>query len=353
MHNKINIFAEEDALVRLGANNEFKNGRLLKYILQNRANIFLIMDKEKFNAAWTDPESRLRKFCQAYDLSKPCCKTELTQIYKRPALCYQLDPYAIWLFNRSDSEVNKFRNYLGVWAINPSKLTDNFFYLHHTKEYDRNDIINGSHDNGWGNFLEQVPTTIPPMNSIVLNDRFLMFKTNEKTAEQKGFSGLNNLKVLLNEILPQHLKIPFHLLIYCQHPNLSIETTDIIVKKYIEEVKALRDYTIIIEFVYAVARHKRAFYSNYFLFEADRGFNAFKNYKRKHLSGENDFGIFGYLCDPETSGDTKFQIARSKISKIKTECYDIYKNPNKRNSDNDKISRIQTDCKDSFFNRLF
>ena len=133
MHNKINIFAEEDALVRLGANNEFKNGRLLKYILQNRANIFLIMDKEKFNAAWTDPESRLRKFCQAYDLSKPCCKTELTQIYKRPALCYQLDPYAIWLFNRSDSEVNKFRNYLGVWAINPSKLTDNFFYLHHTK----------------------------------------------------------------------------------------------------------------------------------------------------------------------------------------------------------------------------
>ena len=350
MCNKINIFAEEEALVRLGTNSEFINGRLMKYILKNQANIFLIMNEDRFNEVWSDSESQLRKFCEAFDLAQPRCLSGLTQIYSKPDLCYQLDPFAIWLFNRSDSDINKFREYFGVWALNPSKLTDNFFHLSHSKEYDRGDEITGSHDNGWGNFLEQVPTTIPPLNSIVLNDRHLLFNTNEDTAEKKGFFGLNNLKILLNEILPHNLKIPFHLLIYCQHPNLSIKTTDTIVKDFIKDVSALRNYKIVIEFVYAVARHKRAFYSNYFLFEADRGFNAFNNYKRKRLIGENDFSIMGYLSDPETTGDTKYQIARSKLSKIKSECYKVYMKPTEENG---KIARVQSDCSDFFYNRLF
>ena len=353
MSYKVTIVAEPEALFKLSMNKGFTEGRNLRKIFSNLSEIFLIMDEREFEAQWMDSESPIRKVVDAYNLPRPKAKSGLKKIYTNPGLCYEKAPFAIWLLNNTEENLRKFKDYLGVWAVDTSELTDDFFYLNHSRGYDKDDEITGSRGNGWGNFLEQIPNPLPPINSIVLNDRHLIFNTNESRAARTGFWGFNNLKILLNEILPRSLKVPFHIFIYCQHPRLDITTTDSIVSRFIQDVKNLREYEIIVELVYAVARHKRGLYSNYFLLDADRGFNVFKDANCTVLCGENDLTIKSYLCDPYSSGDTSYDSARSKIQKICNACREVYLNPTTDTENPEKNARVQTDCDDFFYNRLF
>ena len=353
MHEKITIIAEPDALVRLGFNQEFKEGKTLKYIVKNLSTIFLIMKEEDFTKDWEDSESSLRRFFDAYDIPRPKAFSELIQIYKKPGLCCQLNPFAIWFFNKSEKDLENFRNMLGVWAINTSDLTDDYFYLDHPREYDKGDILEGPLENGWGNYLKEIKKPLPPINAIIINDRHLLFNTNESSALKIGFYGLNNLKALLSEILPLDLRIPFHLLLFCQHPKLDKDKTDEVVNKFIEDVKGLRTYQIEIEIIYAKSRHKRGLYSNYFWFYVDRAFNAFYNNDLKKLNGENDFNLISYLNNPFTSGDTEYKSSRTKIDKIKKQCKEIYISPHEDEESLENITRVSTKCDDFFENRLF
>lgn len=358
-HKKIHIVAEKDALIKLSSNKEFDEGKILKHIFRNLADIVLIMEEGEFERDWNNPESDIRKFFEAYDLPCPRAISGLTKIYEDPRICAQLDPFALWLFNKTERDVINFREYLGVWALSPQSLSDDYFCIEHTHGYDKYEVIDGNKDNGWGNYLEQLTKALPPINSIVLNDRYLLLNTNETTALRSGFYGLNNLKVLFGELLPQNLKVPFHILIFCQHPKLNINDTDTIVGQFIEDVKTLRNYTIEIEFVYGKARHKRDLYTNYFRFGVDRGYNAFCNPNMKKLCGENDFEIVTYLNNPFSSGDTEYDSARSKIDKIEKRCEEAYLSPELSPSDQsgnlkeEMIIRTVTESERFFKNRLF
>lgn len=358
-HKKIRIVAEKDALIQLCFNKEFQEGRILKHIFRNLADIILIMDEAEFDSEWNDSESDLRKFFEAYDIPKARAISGLTQVYQNPGICAHLDPFALWLFNKKEEDVSKFREFLGVWALSPQSLSDDFFSLEHPREYDKDDVINGNHANGWANYLEELPKALPPINSIVLNDRHLLLNTNERNALSSGFYGLNNLKVLFDELLPKNLKITFNILIFCQHPKMNIADTDTIVNQFIHDVQSLRSYPIEIEFVYDKSRHKRDLYTNYFRFWVDRAYNAFYNSDLKKLNGENDFNIISYLNNPFSSGDTEYDSARSKISKIEEQCKEAFLNPKLSPVDSngmiqeELITRVETKSNDFFDNRLF
>lgn len=352
-HEKLHIFAEPSALERLCKNPNFINGIFLKAIIKQMSEIFLIMDEFDFAKEWTNSESPLRKFFEAYDIQKPQIYPNITQIYSNPEMFYKLDPFAIWLLNRPEDDINKIKELMGVWAVNTAEIKDDYFLMDFPKGYEKNDIIDGSRSNGWGNYLENIKKPIPPFNSIVLNDRFLIMDNDEKKAWNQIHSGLKNLKNLLNELLPQNLVIPFHILIYCQHPKMSNEATDMVIDEYVDEIKKLRKYNIEIEFVYARAQHKRGLYSNYFRFYVDRAFNAFYDDNQKKLSGENDFDIISYLNNPLTSGDNEYKKSRQIIDRIHKQCDDFFaSNANKAKS-SQKISRVYPSEESILDNRLF
>ena len=81
---------------------------------------------------WMDSESPLRKVVDAYNLPRPKAKSGLKKIYTNPGLCYEKAPFAIWLLNNTEENLRKFKDYLGVWAVDTSELTDDFFYLNHS-----------------------------------------------------------------------------------------------------------------------------------------------------------------------------------------------------------------------------
>lgn len=349
---KVRIFAEESALIQLIKSNGFINGRYLKTILKN-SKLYLIMDEDKFESMWNDSESDIRKFCLAYDIPRPEAVSGLRKVYEKPILCTQLDPYAIWLLNKSDEDILKFKDYLGVWAISPNDLLDDFFCIEHKRVYSKDDVINGPKQSGWGNFLAELPKDLPPLNSIVVNDRYLLLNTNENNAEKVGFWGLKNLKALFEVLLPSDLKVTFHILLLCQHPDLDVETTNRLIEQFISDIKQTRNYKIEIEFFYSKSQHKRGLYSNYFIFDVDRAFNAFYANNLKVLNGENNFGIKTYMNDPLSTGDTEYDIARKRIEKIKEECINAKDNPYFDPDHNKNTIDSITECDGYFYNRLF
>lgn len=354
MGNKVNIFADVPSFLNLLANSEFAKGRDLKSLIRQRAEVFLIIDQEELDRRWEDAEDTLRKLCDAYDIPCPRALPKLSAIFKSPDLCFRLDPFGLWMINTSEQDINRFRKYFGVWMVNPSSIMDDVFYLNHRREYERGDIIEGTTNNGWANYIEELSTLgkqLPPINAVVINDRYLLLSPNP---EQVGFAGLTNLKKLFDAILPQDLKIPFQLTIYCQHPQLDIAKTDELVNAFKAEMQALRpSYPIQVEFVYDLANHKRTFHSNYFLLDVDRGYNAFNFHNFKQLIGENEFCIASYHNDPYCTGDTNYITARHKISKIKEQCDNVVSNPDLSNPDKGLIKRSDLPDPQKIQNRLF
>lgn len=357
MGNKVNIFADVPSFLKLLANPEFAKGRDLKSLIRQRAEVFLIVDQEELDRRWEDAEDTLRKLCDAYDIPCPRALPKLAAIFESPDLCVRLDPFGLWMINASEQDINRFREYLGVWMVNPQTIKDDEFYLHHKRGYEKDDIIAGSSNNGWKNYISELlrqGKQLPPINAVVINDRYLLLNTNEQNAVRKGFWGLNNLTNLFDALMPQELRIPFQITIYCQHPQLDIKTTDKIVSDFISKVQGLRSYPINIEFFYGHARHQRTFNSNYFLFDVDRGYNAFCDYNHKKLNGENVFCIDTYHSDPNSSGDTNYIIARNTVEIIKARCEDVQQNPDISNlEDYSKLKRVDNSDPKKVQNRLF
>lgn len=361
---KVKFFFDPVSFFKLLTNPEFTQGRDLKAIIRNRAEVYLLVSESDLKRVWDDNEHPLRKSCDGFDIPRPKAYPEYERIFKNPALCYQIDPFAIWFLNIDQSMIDRFRDSFGLWVWDASTIKDNSLYIHHKKEYEKDDVIEGSSSNGWKNYLEDAnpKVKLPPFNSIVINDRHLINNTNEKSAIKRGFYGLNNLVNLLDAFLPDRLSIPFQICIYCQHPKLSSSETHKIIQEFRKKVAALRsNYSIDIDFLYDVSKHKRTFHSNYFLFDLDRGYNAFYDYDRKKLNGENEFCLESYFNDPNCSGDTNYFRARKKISIIQSKCeiieiapfYPSDYDPKKREDSYEKIQRA--DVADNTFvkNRLF
>ncbi len=358
MGNKVNIFADVTSFLNLLANPEFAKGRDLKSLIRQRAEVFLIVDQEELDRRWEDAEDTLRKLCDAYDIPCPRALPKLAAIFESPDLCVRLDPFGLWMINASEQDINRFREYLGVWMVNPSSIMDDIFYLHHKRDYNKGDIIDGSsNDNGWANYIEELSLNgkrLPPINSVVINDRYLLLTTSENISPEKYASySLNNLKKLFDALLPQDLKISFQLTIYCDHPKLDIATTDKITQKFKDDMQHGKPYPIQIEFIYDHARHKRTFHSNYFLFDVDRAYNAFDCRDYNKLIGENYFCLESYHNDSCCSGDTNFITARNTIMEIKKRCDSVLDNLDTSNLDYSKIKRCDLITPHKIQNRLF
>lgn len=350
-HDKVMIFADLQSLIKLGNNKAFKYGRDLKEIIKNHSKINLIMDETECDRQWANSESPLRKFCDSYDIPRPNASALFAQFYNNPKLCAEVDPFALWLINTSDKNLQNFRDYMGVWAINTSNIDDLYLYMDHQRSYEIKNVIGGENNNGWANYIAELPHSLPPLNSIVLNDRFLIYHTNEESAEKEGFWGFNNLLTLFNVILPKELKIPFHILIACRHPDLSPDNCSRIVDVFMEKVKKLRKYEITIEFVYSISRHQRNLFSNYFSLTMDRAFNAFRNNSEK-INGENKFELFSYFYNPHASGDFKYSMARNELYQIKdlTEAAQVCIPDEKQK--NEDIKKLVTESENLVDNRL-
>lgn len=328
METKTNIYIDTESLVRIAQDSSISPGyyRNIIEIFRRHANLFIDKSEEEIeeykNPSDLNDVGDLFNFIEeANSLEWPKSALSTFTEIASDMSNYENYPNSIFILDSPIDYAKKIRGNYGVWVVSIQEMQDNIFFLDH------GDVFNmrkyeGKHTNGWDNVFEEVPQ-LPPSNSIVITDSNLLSNNYVDREDQTlRFHGLENVKSILSHILPLECSISFYILVICppcNNPNY-IEA----VKDWVNEVKGLRDYTLVVEFLTtSKTLHPRELFSNYYRMRLDRGFYVFKaNSNIVNINGPsfNDFTISTYLHSPFGSGKSLLTRTNRELNSLK----DIY-----------------------------
>jgi hypothetical protein len=228
-------------------------------------------------------------------------------------------PRSVFFLNCSETEAKKMQEDYGVIvqskeSINDNMLSDGFYV-----ELQKNEEYCDSLFQGWKGLFR---FGLPPINSIVIIDNYLLLETT-KVNGVNVYYGKDNLVDLIDAILPDKLQTCFHLTIISEEDKKNRQE----LKKKIEEeinkkVSKLRCFEILLEIKWipiGTGFHKRRMVGNYINATCDKGFAFFKNINGKHtVVDDNDFRlnrVFFNLIN--NNGNTDFESVSKALNKTK------------------------------------
>ncbi len=300
-------------------------------IFRSHADLYLDMSEEELDSIRTpsnlnDPGD-VYTFIEGKNLPWPLSAEDNFKAINENETPPDINGNIVYILNKKE-DVKKLVQKYGVLAIYIDDFNDDIFYYYSEPDLDM-DTVPGSDTSCWQSILKEELNVLPPFNSIVVSDSNLL--TNNKKNNVTGenyFCGLENLKDLLNVLLPQKIDVTFYVLIVCP-PTTKLEEGKMnkIVRRWITEIKSLRKYTIVVEFLLtAKTVHSRDLYTNYFQIHLDKGFYVFEPFSRKvHKEGasHNVIKMFTYLYSPFKRGKSEIESALVDLRLI-SNMYDAF-----------------------------
>jgi hypothetical protein len=339
---KIVIYADLDTIEEIIIFE--KNYPNLNKIFQDNAVFCLNISDEEFDKIWNE-ESDLFVFCTGHDIPFPVALNPYFETLKEDYSIIVEKPRALFFLNENADKIQELQNLYGILVVNKNDIRDNILQLKHFREFDKNQQITGT-SNGWKNTLSNL--LFPPSNSIVLSDNYLFSRK-----ENGDLIGESNLVNLINVLLPPTLSVEFHILIISSHPKISSEECNRLLGRIKANILRLRDYSIVLEFVFSDTIHKRILMSNYYNIKCDKGFEMFKISNNQIVLDPNDIDVYSVLHDPTNStGDSAYKSTTKKLKDIKAISNELREQINAGIIDPEK--KIAGDCKKdkSLNNRL-
>ena len=226
----------------------------------------------------------------------------------------------IYILDVKPEFAKNIREHYGVWVLSVDEMNDDIFCYSFNKHFNRPEV-RGKSKNGWENLLAGETTYLPPSNSFVLSDSNLLTNEILDADNKKHYRGLENVKDLLDVVLPSKSNIPFYILLISPAKTEQVGKMKKIIARWIDEVKILRNYPIIVEFfITSKTLHSRQLYANNYRIYLDKGFYVFEPWSTKvHLDGEsfNKIDIKSYLNSPFDRGDSILDVALAELDEIK------------------------------------
>lgn len=302
------IYIGKEALETIAIfDDEYPN---LHEIFKSHATICIDLSDEELDEILSDEESDISQFCLKNNIKiiplKDYFKSlreDITQIVEKP--------HAMFFFDITISEANKLSSKYGVIVQSEMEINDSVLQFFYRKNFVKGMCVEGCSD-GWSNLLKDI--IMPPMNSLIVSDDYLF-----QNIKQRKIIGFENLKMIFNSILPSTMDTLFQILIVApMSTKLSPEKAKDLYNDLNEHLKTIRPYTIQLEMVFNNTIHPRRIFSNYFLFDADKGFQLFEPVHNTKIYQNNKLKIYSVLHDPVySSGDTELEIATQDIKEIR------------------------------------
>ena len=176
-----------------------------------------------------------------------------------------------------------------------------------------------------------------PTNCMVITDDYLFSESQASLADC-----VENVKGLLDAILPDNLAVDFYVLISCSHPKCDEQTRNQIVGNIKSYIKSKRPYDVKIEFIFYDAIHQRKIITNYNVMVGDKGFINFSNKKKKIFDDNPTYACTVFQNIVDSIGDTEYGMATMDLEKI-CKIGDTVKKMN-NNGVVDYTKRIVGDC---------
>ena len=216
MDSKATIYAERTALTDVLRKAFTKAGldNIIE-IFKNHSNICMDLTNAElnsiFNPSDSDNSDDLFTIFKAYDISVPIALKDFFDLMNAQEDAIISKPNAFFLRDCPSEDAQMLRDKYGVWVISKEEVTNRMFESLSFKDEFVPGTKYGKDDNGWKNIINDNGLQLPPSNSLIVSDNFLL--SNERNGD---IIGLANLTHLLDAILPQKLSIPYYILVLGQ-----------------------------------------------------------------------------------------------------------------------------------------
>lgn len=309
---KMVIYIGRDALESIIIfDDEYPN---LHQIFKSHAILCVDLSNEELDDILSNEESDIATFCLMNDIQTVALKDYFSSL-QEDKFTISEKPRAMFFFDVSEEEAKSLSAKYGVIVQSEKNINDKILQLSFRRNLDKGQLVSGTSNNGWRNLL--TIHKLPPMNSLIISDNYLF--QNEVNGKLIGFE---NLKMILDSILPLNLEVTFHLLVIAPMPQkISPEKADQLngmLKTYLRQI---RNYDFQLEVVFNNTIHPRKIISNYFVIVCDKGFQLFHPDKTSMVFDDNEVSITSILHDTRNiSGDTLLAVSSKDIEKIRKSC---------------------------------
>ncbi len=292
----ITIYSEKDIfedIVRL--KDKYPN---LNAIFSKHANLCLNLSEDEFYSH-SQEGSMLFEYIKMTGRSPVALKDYFEDLYENNEIILE-KPRSLFFLKLSKEEAESLQSDYGV--IVQSECSINDLILKESKE----DTLEERTKSTWGGVFD---FTMPPMNSLVINDRYLF-----KNEELRKNIGLENVIKLFDKILPPTLGVDFHLTIISDKDKISDNFDE---QDLINRVKGLRSYNIQFElFLLTKALHSRLLLSNYIYSTFDPGLAIFSN-RTSEVRERTKYDICRTFSNIGSLGKSKYDIHDADLNVIK------------------------------------
>lgn len=252
--------------------------------------------------------------------------------FKKDTSLLKEQSFAMVILDSEIKLIENIRNKIGVTAFSKESLlykSDHFFVGSFYKQFKKGQKIN----NAYNSFIGKIPGGEDPQkfnlycsNAIVISDPYI-FKNSKIISGKNYFVGFENLKLILDALLPLDLDVPFNLTILTENCTWDVSTANKKLKELEIYLKKIRKYKITLEFViYSMSSivHGRYLLSNYYKITFDKGLNHFSVEDSCTIVENNDIRIERNFDNVNSIGDIPFQSSLETLNDIKKICENAY-----------------------------
>jgi hypothetical protein len=226
-------------------------------------------------------------------------------------------PRSVFFLNIDSNRALSLQEENGVIIQSKDNIDDEVLLGSYFKDLPKSSICETGTKLGWQSMIN---FNLPPSNSLIISDNYLF-----KNEENKILIGEQNTINLINAILPLKLNIDYHILIIAEDNRKSHVWCENLKNKISLEIKALRPFPIIIEFLFSTTIHKRVILSNYLNGACDKGFSVFSTRDNKTVRDDNDFRLDRVFSSIHSiGGDVEFTSKENALKAIHKKATDVF-----------------------------
>jgi hypothetical protein len=267
-------------------------------IINNHSDICLDINEVDLEMALNDSESILFLFLQSNARAIDVIPLDnyFKTIYGNLGTILE-NPTSAFFLNISIAEAQELQERTGIIINCIDNINDDIL----SKGVDLDWIADDTINNNWTNILN--PFNNFPSNSLIINDRNLF--TNEERVDGTFENiGIDNLIRILDNLLPQNLKIDYHILIQSEQ-NTSSRNKDkcaLIANDLNIKIRNLRNYNFEIEILFYCrgtnhfnSTHNRRIYSNYKYGKSENSLASFKIRNADCTRNDDSFNLVSFF----------------------------------------------------------
>lgn len=304
---KITIYLTKDSFEEIILfDEEYPN---LNCIFSKYATFILDMTEDELEQSLEDLESDFAIFCNSNNIKTFAEKSVLQNMLDNKEELTK-NCRSLYIVDVDEQTAKEIQDEHGIIVFSKENINDNIFNQSHWRhQFIKNARTSNDIISEWSDVLKDLVWL--PTNSLVLTDNYL-FNESAVTFDDC----VENVKGLLNAILPEKLNVDFHILIVTRHPVCNKEKINKAIGTIKSYIQSQRTYAIKIEYIFYETIHQRKIITNYNIMVGDRGFVNFNSRKCKVVENNPTYFCSIFQNVKESIGNTEYEIATNDLKAI-------------------------------------